>query len=151
MIEYLVEHGADVNKIDIKGETPLLITSSRVIKKYLIEHGADINKPDKYDEIQLFFRGLRKSLREIYSFFDYSLGHIHCYNNYDYYKYRWENDKREKEIEMYIKSIAHNEDLAVDINKTNRYEYRINIKKDKTNNYGRKKPYYHFRGKGKNK
>lgn len=45
MVEFLVEHGADVNRGDNEGWTPLHATSScgfLSIAKYLIEHGANI-------------------------------------------------------------------------------------------------------------
>ena len=46
-VKYLVEHGADVNKENRNGETPLFsacIKGNEAIVKYLMEHGADIHK-----------------------------------------------------------------------------------------------------------
>ncbi|ORX86825.1 ankyrin, partial [Anaeromyces robustus] len=48
--KYLVDHGADVNKEDINGNTPIFFacqSGNENIVKYLVEHGADINKKDK--------------------------------------------------------------------------------------------------------
>lgn len=45
MVEFLVEHGADVNRGDNEGWTPLHATASCgfiSIAKYLIEHGANV-------------------------------------------------------------------------------------------------------------
>lgn len=45
MVEFLVEHGADVNRGDNEGWTPLHATAScgfLSIAKYLIEHGANV-------------------------------------------------------------------------------------------------------------
>lgn len=45
MVEFLVEHGADVNRGDNEGWTPLHATASCgfvSIAKYLLEHGANI-------------------------------------------------------------------------------------------------------------
>ena len=45
MVEFLVQHGADVNRGDNEGWTPLHATAScgfLSIAKYLIEHGADV-------------------------------------------------------------------------------------------------------------
>jgi len=47
IIKYLVEHGADVNKENDYGVTPLFNACSggyEAITKYLVEQGADINK-----------------------------------------------------------------------------------------------------------
>ena len=48
MIKYLIEHGADVNKGEMKGKTllswVLSLCANESIVKYLIEHGADVNK-----------------------------------------------------------------------------------------------------------
>ena len=51
-IEFMVKHGADINKADSKGNTPLIIASSKELDKgedlikCLIDNGADINKAD---------------------------------------------------------------------------------------------------------
>lgn len=45
MVEFLVEHGADVNRGDNEGWTPLHATAScgfLSIAKYLIEHGGNV-------------------------------------------------------------------------------------------------------------
>lgn len=45
MVEFLVEHGADVNRGDNEGWTPLHATASCgfiSIAKYLIEHGGNV-------------------------------------------------------------------------------------------------------------
>jgi len=46
-VKYLVEHGADINKENKFGWTPIFIACQKGhinIVKYLVEHGADINK-----------------------------------------------------------------------------------------------------------
>lgn len=51
-IEFMVKHGADINKADSEGNTPLIIASSKELDKgedlikCLIDNGADINKAD---------------------------------------------------------------------------------------------------------
>jgi len=48
-----VEHGADVNKEDQDGETPLFKACSignEAIVKYLIKCGVDVNKRNRYNE-----------------------------------------------------------------------------------------------------
>jgi len=47
IVKFLVEHGADINKEDEKGETQIFYACSKgneKIVKYLVKHGADINK-----------------------------------------------------------------------------------------------------------
>ncbi len=49
VVEYLVEHGADVDLTVNTGETPLQVAlknGSFDIAKYLVSKGADVNKPD---------------------------------------------------------------------------------------------------------
>ena len=56
-IEFLVEHGANINERDNKDETPLINacrSGNEGIIKYLVEHGADINKENKWTETPLF-------------------------------------------------------------------------------------------------
>ena len=61
IIKYLIDNGADVNRRDIQGQTPLhhasIIPQSITIEpvKYLIEKGADINAKDNYSQTPLFF------------------------------------------------------------------------------------------------
>ena len=51
-IEFMVKHGADINKAESEGNTPLIIASSKELDKgedlikCLIDNGADINKAD---------------------------------------------------------------------------------------------------------
>jgi len=50
IIKCFVEHGADINKEDNGGKTPLFITNDKGhknIMKYLIKHGAYINNLSK--------------------------------------------------------------------------------------------------------
>ena len=47
LVRYLVEHGADINKENWVGETPLFKAcecGNEDLVSYLIEHGADVNK-----------------------------------------------------------------------------------------------------------
>jgi len=54
IVKYLVEHGADVNKENKDGDTPLIIAwQDEEIVKYLIEHGADINIENEYGNTPL--------------------------------------------------------------------------------------------------
>ena len=49
VVEYLINHGAAVNKADKYGYTPLHVASARghlSIVEYLINHGAAVNKSD---------------------------------------------------------------------------------------------------------
>jgi len=51
IVRYLVEQGAEINKEDVKGLTPLFIASFREhenIEMYLIEHGASLNTNLKF-------------------------------------------------------------------------------------------------------
>jgi len=52
LVHYLIEKGADLNKEDKHGMTPLFIAcknENENLVKYLIEHGADVNKENKCD------------------------------------------------------------------------------------------------------
>ena len=52
-----MEYGADINKENDVGFTPLYIACQNGhtnIIKYLVEHGADINKEDKYGETPIY-------------------------------------------------------------------------------------------------
>lgn len=56
MVEFLVEHGADVNRGDNEGWTPLHATAScgfLSIAKYLIEHGANVAAVNNDGELAL--------------------------------------------------------------------------------------------------
>lgn len=56
MVEFLVEHGADVNRGDNEGWTPLHATAScgfLSIAKYLIEHGANVAAVNNDGELPL--------------------------------------------------------------------------------------------------
>ena len=58
-IEFMVKHGADINKADSEGNTPLIIASSKELDKgedlikCLIDNGADINKADSEGDTPL--------------------------------------------------------------------------------------------------
>jgi len=57
LVEYLVEHGVDINKENYFDKTPLFYACSSGNKElvdYLIENGADINKEDGHGETILF-------------------------------------------------------------------------------------------------
>ena len=46
MIKYLIEHGADINKENNNGGTPLMFASkneNKTLIKYLVDHGANVN------------------------------------------------------------------------------------------------------------
>lgn len=49
IIEYLVEHGADINAVSDTGSTPVrsacFMTHLEIVQ-YLVAHGADINRPN---------------------------------------------------------------------------------------------------------
>src|SRR2546421_4462753 len=52
VVKFLVERGADVNKVDADGSSALLAAAfggHLPIVEYLIEHGADINQTDKWN------------------------------------------------------------------------------------------------------
>lgn len=56
MVEFLVEQGADVNRGDNEGWTPLHATAScgfKYIAKYLIEKGADVAAVNNDGELAL--------------------------------------------------------------------------------------------------
>ena len=56
IVRYLAEYGADINKADEDGETPLDIASyegNLDIVCYLVESGADIHKADEYGNTYL--------------------------------------------------------------------------------------------------
>jgi ankyrin repeat protein len=59
LVEYLVEHGADINKEEKwYGETPLFYackSGNKDLVEYLVEHGEDINKEDENGLIPLFY------------------------------------------------------------------------------------------------
>ena len=53
-MEYLVEKGANINKENKDGETPLFMainSGNNELVKYLVKQGADISKEDYYDKI----------------------------------------------------------------------------------------------------
>ena len=57
IIRYLVEHGADINKINKYGEVPLTYACRNgniLLVKCLVEHGADINKENNESKTPLF-------------------------------------------------------------------------------------------------
>jgi ankyrin repeat protein len=59
LVQYLIEHGADINKENNEGETPLFKAcrwgyDNEIIVQYLIENGADINKKNNEGETPLF-------------------------------------------------------------------------------------------------
>lgn len=56
IVIYLVEHGADINSVDIYQRTPLYFAvkyGNWSIAKYLVEHGADVNISDNSGGIPL--------------------------------------------------------------------------------------------------
>jgi len=57
IVKFLVKHGADINKEDEYGKTPLFyacLEGHENIVKYLIKYGAEINKSDLTDGTPLF-------------------------------------------------------------------------------------------------
>lgn len=54
VVEYLLEHGVDINSRNEKGECFLHNISSMKMAKFWIEHGIDINCKDKNEETPLF-------------------------------------------------------------------------------------------------
>jgi len=67
IIEYLVEHGADVNKKDKYGETPIYNACHRNNKniiKYLVENGTNLNEENEEGETVLF-RVCRRGNKDI--------------------------------------------------------------------------------------
>jgi len=55
-MEYLIEHGADINEENENGETPLInvyYSGNKELVQYLVEHGTDINEENKFDETSL--------------------------------------------------------------------------------------------------
>ena len=57
IIEYLIKHGADINKGSEIGNTPLTAACSNrneTVIKYLIKHGAKVDKKNDFDETPLF-------------------------------------------------------------------------------------------------
>jgi len=57
MVKYIVEHGADINKINKLGEAPLFeacFMRNENILKYLVEQGSNENKESKNAETPLF-------------------------------------------------------------------------------------------------
>lgn len=69
MVEFLVEHGADVNRGDNEGWTPLHATAScgfESIAKYLLEHGADVAAVNNDGELALdIVEDHQKSMRDL--------------------------------------------------------------------------------------
>ena len=68
----LVEHGADIEAVDYKGRTPLIIQSvnSRVdIVKYLIEKGANKETKNNYDKTA--YEVTSNTMRYYFLFFIY--------------------------------------------------------------------------------
>ena len=58
IVKYLVEHGADINKRNNDGWSPLLIVCFNghiEIVKYLMEHGADIKDKDRVVDYLLIY------------------------------------------------------------------------------------------------
>ena len=58
VVQYLTEHGADVNKAGNDGCVPLHIAAQKghlEVVQYLTEHGADVNKENNEGNISLFF------------------------------------------------------------------------------------------------
>jgi len=59
VINYLIKRGADINKEDISGKTPLFNAcknGNEAVVKYLVKHGADINKKTSNNKISLVNR-----------------------------------------------------------------------------------------------
>ncbi|ORX65883.1 ankyrin, partial [Anaeromyces robustus] len=56
LVKYLIEHGADINKENEDGKTPLFWaceSGNEDLVKYLIDLGADINKENEKGETPL--------------------------------------------------------------------------------------------------
>jgi ankyrin repeat protein len=51
----LIRNGADVNRIDVRGATPLFYADKIEIAKLLIDHGADVNLRDNDKATPLFY------------------------------------------------------------------------------------------------
>ena len=66
LVKYLINHGADINKVNEAGETPLFNACSGKngnLVKYLIEQGVDINKEKIGGETPhylIFIQGIMK-------------------------------------------------------------------------------------------
>jgi len=58
IIQYLMEHGADINFKNIYGDTPLMVAcknnNNKMLIEYLVEHEADINKGNNNGATPLF-------------------------------------------------------------------------------------------------
>ena len=58
-VKQALQEGADVNKADIRGITPLIMAADRSsnlsIVEYLLNHDADVNKTDDYGRTPLYF------------------------------------------------------------------------------------------------
>jgi ankyrin repeat protein len=66
MVSYLIENGADVNKNDIHGNTPLIVACrnrNEGIVRCLVKNGADVNKKDKQGNTPLIVSCKKKSER----------------------------------------------------------------------------------------
>ena len=68
IVEYLVEHGADVKIKNDEGETILFIACEgrnesliENLVKYLVEHGIDITIENEYGETALFYACMREN------------------------------------------------------------------------------------------
>ena len=58
VVEYLVEHGCDINSKDIQDQTPLHYSSSKGhlnVVEYLVEHGCEMNSEDKQNRTALHY------------------------------------------------------------------------------------------------
>ncbi len=66
--QYLIEHGADVNKVNNMGSTPLYMASYKgnlEIARFLVDNGADVNKANNEGYTPLYAASLNENLEVV--------------------------------------------------------------------------------------